>query len=193
MWRSGKPWTVYYLMLTSQSAVPSQGVYVQLVLRCLPPHDEAYWMMGLWGRSVGNLRFRRVALVCFKAYKELSWMANDSWLTIIVISLLSISCFNRASFFGGGGVVGRRMAFESVSGLWGVVMSTWPLLPLAGGRSCSFLPQLLCSRFLFSYSPFPYFNFLCFYSPSSFLQTLSIRLRFAGHNAWPYAFIEEWR
>lgn len=151
MWRSGKPWTVYYLMLTSQSAVPSQGVYIQLVLRCLPPHDEAYWMMGLWGRSVGNLRFWRVALVCFKAYKELSWMANDFGIllthdhcNIVTFDFL----FQQSQLFGGGGVVGRRMAFESVSGFWGVAMSTWPLLPLAGGLAL-FFPNFFVLGFFF--------------------------------------------
>lgn len=121
-------------------------------------------------------------------------MANDFGIllthdhcNIVTIDFL----FQQSQLFWGVGGGGRQTNSIRVSE-WLLRCSYEHLTTSATGRwSCSFLPLLLCSRFLFSYSPFPYFNFLCFYSPSSFLQTLSIRLRFAGHNAWPYAFIEE--
>lgn len=151
MWRSGKPWTVYYLMLTSQSAVPSQGVYIQSWDVFLHMTEPTEWW-DFEAEVSGILGFEGLLWCASKLTRNwVEWQTTleYSWLTIIVILLLSISCFNRASFFGGWGVVvGRRIAFESVSGFWGVVMSTWPLLPLAGGLAL-FFPYFFVLGFFF--------------------------------------------
>lgn len=61
--------------------------------------------------------------------------------------------------------VGKWMAFESVSGFWGIVTGTLSL-PAIGRWSCSFLPAPLCSLFSFFLSSGPIFSFPLPSSPS---------------------------
>lgn len=156
MWRSAKPWTMCYLTPTPQSAVPPRGAYVQLVSKCLPPHDEAYWMMGMWGRVSGILGFEGLlwcALKLTRTWFEWQTTLEYSWLTIIVILLLSISCFNKPAFF--------LNWDRQMDGIW---VSEWLLrctyepftTPCPWRWSCSFLPLLLCSLFFFLFR-FPIF------------------------------------